>query len=502
MDAVKRRRAAIYCRMSQDREGAGLGVERQRADCEAKAAELGWTVTAVHVDNDVSAYSGKPRKGYRALTADLEAGTADAVLVWHTDRLHRSPAELEDYVKLCDEHKIVTQTVQAGLLDLATPSGRMNARMLGAAARYEVEHKSERTKRAQRQAAEAGRWLGGLPPLGWNVQPDGTATLDRAAARRIRRATADVLAGVSLGSIVSAWNAAGFTTGTHAHGCEDKAKCVTAGRRNRGVDCPKSTPRTWTYTSLRQVLTRARNAGLTQLHGETVGKSMWPALVSEDQWRAVCALLANPDRRRSQSNRAKWLLAGIALCGSPGCGLPLRSATVFSNRARGTTRTVYRCPAVGKGHVARSAVECDDFINGLIERRIAQPDFAEVLTDDSARPDAEALRGEAVALRQRLADLPKQLADASIPAHVTTEALRAIQDRLRAVERDLAAAGRGSVFAGVVNAADPVKAWQASPIERRRAMVRAYLLVTVLPSGRRGNVFDPDLIDVRRRHAV
>src|SRR5690348_12936743 len=107
------RRAAIYCRISQDREGAGLGVERQRQDCEALAARLGWTITAVHVDNDTSAHSGKPRPGYAALLADIEAGTADAVLVWHTDRLHRSPAELETFVEICERRGVFTQTVKA-----------------------------------------------------------------------------------------------------------------------------------------------------------------------------------------------------------------------------------------------------------------------------------------------------------------------------------------------------------------------------------------------------
>src|SRR4249920_1550944 len=78
-------RAAVYVRVSRDKTGAGLGVDRQEADCRAKAAELGWTVVAVYADNDLSAYSGKPRPGYRRLLADVRAGAVDAVVVWHTD---------------------------------------------------------------------------------------------------------------------------------------------------------------------------------------------------------------------------------------------------------------------------------------------------------------------------------------------------------------------------------------------------------------------------------
>jgi len=114
------------------------------------------TIVSTHTDNDLSAYSGKPRPGYRALLDDIEASRVDAVLIWHTDRLHRSPRELEEYVELCERRKITTQTVQAGELDLATPSGRAVARTLGAWSRFESEHKSERDQ-AGSGAGSAGR---------------------------------------------------------------------------------------------------------------------------------------------------------------------------------------------------------------------------------------------------------------------------------------------------------------------------------------------------------
>ncbi|NYI46303.1 DNA invertase Pin-like site-specific DNA recombinase [Nocardioides aromaticivorans] len=56
---MQKNRAAIYTRISQDRTGAGLGVDRQEQDCRAKAEELGLDVVAVFSDNDTSAY--RPR---------------------------------------------------------------------------------------------------------------------------------------------------------------------------------------------------------------------------------------------------------------------------------------------------------------------------------------------------------------------------------------------------------------------------------------------------------
>jgi DNA invertase Pin-like site-specific DNA recombinase len=57
-------RAAIYARLSADRDGSGLAVERQQEDCEKLCDERGWDVVAVLIDNDMSATSGKRRPGF------------------------------------------------------------------------------------------------------------------------------------------------------------------------------------------------------------------------------------------------------------------------------------------------------------------------------------------------------------------------------------------------------------------------------------------------------
>ena len=45
--------AVIYCRISSDRAGEGLGVARQQEDCEKLAKQLGWKVARVIIDNCV-----------------------------------------------------------------------------------------------------------------------------------------------------------------------------------------------------------------------------------------------------------------------------------------------------------------------------------------------------------------------------------------------------------------------------------------------------------------
>ena len=136
-------------------------------------------------------------------------GKGARLIAWHTDRLHRRPIELESFIDLCDRRGIQVQTVKAGTVDLSTPSGKMVARMLGAAARHEVEHSIERQKRAKEQAALDGKYRGGRRAFGYEA--DGVAARTEEAAA-IRKAAENVLAGVSLRQVARDWNAAGLRT--------------------------------------------------------------------------------------------------------------------------------------------------------------------------------------------------------------------------------------------------------------------------------------------------
>src|SRR5262245_18603406 len=98
--------AAIYCRISSDRSGDGLGVARQEELCRTLAADRGWPVAEVYTDNDRSAYSRKKRPEYERMLGDVEAGLVDAVVCVDLDRLTRRPAELERFIDLANEHDV------------------------------------------------------------------------------------------------------------------------------------------------------------------------------------------------------------------------------------------------------------------------------------------------------------------------------------------------------------------------------------------------------------
>lgn len=313
-----KRAAAIYVRISEDREGARLGVQRQAQDCRELALRLGWDVVALYEDNDISAYSGKARPGYKRLIESLSSGQADAVLAWHPDRLHRRPIELESFMELVEARQILVATVQAGELDLSTPSGRLIARQLGSVARYESEHKATRIRRAFAQRREMGRPHQGRRLYGYN----GTEIVEDEATH-IRWAVDRLSQG-------AAWNA------------------VVRDLNDRGAIT--STGKQWDRHTLRRVLSNPRLVGQLVHGGAVVSKGAWQPILSQREWALLQERIAGGPPARGPAVR--HLLSGTLRCGSCGQGL-LHNAGGPDKRRGGTRRSVYGC-APSPGGVRRA----------------------------------------------------------------------------------------------------------------------------------------------------
>ena len=97
-------RAGIYARISSDREGDQLGVTRQIEDCGGWRSGAAGGRRSVYVDDDVSAWSGKPRPEYERMLDDLRVAARSAAC-WSgiSTGCTRQPRELEAFIDLCDE---------------------------------------------------------------------------------------------------------------------------------------------------------------------------------------------------------------------------------------------------------------------------------------------------------------------------------------------------------------------------------------------------------------
>lgn len=478
-------RAVMYCRISQDRTGAGLGVDRQQEDCEALAERNGWDVVETYVDNDVSAYrKGKKRPGYQRMMADLDQGTATIVVAWHTDRLHRSVTELEGYIDLCEKRGVSTYTVQAGELDLATPTGRMVARMLGNVARYESEHKGARVARARQQKAMAGEWAGGNRPFGWGMPTGGTRKkADRQTGEEVEVPELDMTEVVPAeAEALLLWTDTILSGGSIrglVQWCADKGVTTTRGNRITHVD-------------MRDMLMRPRNAGIAIYRGEEVGRGQWKAIVPEEKFRAVVAVLMDPSRRTNSGAQPKWVGSMLYLCGRD-CG---QGMTV--TQSGGRRYPSYRCPT-GHGGGRRAEI-VDQYVEDVVVERLLADDAHDLLLPSADDVDVAGLQAEGEEIRQRMKTLGGQFGGGLLELGPFTEGMNVARAQLDGVTRQLARAATRDPLVGLVGAKDPRKAWRALELDRQRNVLRALVEVTLMPprQGRMpdGGYFDYDAVVV------
>ena len=220
----------LYLRISKD-DGTSLAVDRQEAECRAKAQSLGLTITEVYTDQGRSASSKRVvRPEYDRMLADAREGRIGGVITWAHDRLTRQPEQLGDWLALADGgFKLVTV---AGELDLSSDSGRLAARIFVAVAEGEVRRKGARQVSANRQRAEQGIPYAKVRAFGYLR---GGMELHPVEAPLVAEAVAGLIAGTaSVHGTVNAWNRQGILT-------------------TRG--------KAWNRTSLRRVLTSWRICG-------------------------------------------------------------------------------------------------------------------------------------------------------------------------------------------------------------------------------------------------
>lgn len=468
-------RALIYCRISADREGRELGVDRQENDCRDYCAQRGYEVAGIYVDNDISASTKarKERPKYKEVLAAAKAGTGDVIVTYTSNRLTRRPREHEDIIDLATNFPVRVEYLKSPSFDLNTSAGRLVARILAASDASEAEDIGERARRQKLEVASTGLWRGGRRPFGYEA--DGMRVVPSEAAEVAHMAEM-VLLGGSLRSLAADLNARGVRTSTGA---------------------------AWRQEAVRKVLLRPRNAGLVDYRGSILGPAQWQPLIKEETWRAVVAVLTNPARTTHTSTGRRWLGSGIYRCGL--CGAPVKAHTTISAvRPGSVTKPQYVCTR--KKEIARNCADVDDLVASVVIERCSRPDALELLVE---RPgtDMTALHAHAAGLRERRDELTALFTDGAIDAVQLRDGTARLREQITLIEARIAEASRGSVLAGLAGAPDPAAVWDGMALDRRRAVVSALMRVWLLrapkgkPAGWRPgeSYFRPETVEITPR---
>ena len=170
----KRIRCAIYTRKSTDEglDKAFNSLDAQREACAAfvlSQKHEGWTVLPELYDD--GGYSGgtMERPALERLIADIEAGRVDVVVVYKVDRLTRALSDFAKLVEVFDRRGVsfVSITQQ---FNTTSSMGRLTLNVLLSFAQFEREVIGERVRDKIAASKKKGMWMGGMPPLGYDVK--------------------------------------------------------------------------------------------------------------------------------------------------------------------------------------------------------------------------------------------------------------------------------------------------------------------------------------------
>ena len=413
--------AAIYARISSDPTGTELGVTRQLEDCRRLATSQGLRVAEEYVDDDRSAWSGKVRPAYRRMLDDLRAGSVGAVLIYHSDRLHRQPRELEEYIEVCEPRGVPTFACVSGRIDLSNPDGRLVARMLGAMAAHESDSRSRRIRRKHQELAEDGRLAGGgSRPFGYLAD---RRTVDPIEAAAVREAVARVLAGDSLRSVAADWN--------------DRGSLSVSGGA-------------WSIQVLGGCSTSARISGQRSLQGRDRGRRRMGA----DHHPGGDGAAARPPRTiaapaASRTVRRYLLAGGLLRCG--------HCDAVLVSRPRGDGERRYVCAKgpgqPGCGRIGVMADPIEGLITEAVLYRLDTPELAAALAG-AATEDAQASAAadSLAADQEQLAELARAYGERQITFPEFLAAGKPIEARIDAAKRHLSRLTHTTAIAEYVGA--------------------------------------------------
>jgi site-specific DNA recombinase len=186
-----RLRCAIYTRKSTEE---GLDQEFNSLDSQREAAEAfiqsqrreGWIALPESYDDGGFTGANMDRPALTRLLHAVEAGEVDCVVVYKVDRLSRSLLDFTRMLSLFEKHQVsfVAVTQQ---FNTSTSLGRLTLNILLSFAQFERELIGERTRDKMSAARRKGKWVGGCPVLGYDVDPGGgRLVVNEAEAERVR----------------------------------------------------------------------------------------------------------------------------------------------------------------------------------------------------------------------------------------------------------------------------------------------------------------------------
>jgi len=346
-------RCAIYTRKSTDE---GLDSDFNSLDAQREAGEAfiqsqrseGWVCLPDRYDDGGFSGGNVERPALQRLLGNIAAGRVDCVVVYKVDRLSRSLLDFARIMEIFQDHhaSFVSVTQQ---FNTSTSMGRLMLNVLLSFAQFEREIIGERTRDKLAAARRRGKWIGGQPVLGYDIDREKKRlVVNKGEAKLVKQIFGLYIKAESMDAVIAELDRRGVRT---------KSWITKKGRKRGGGFIDKNI--------LSRMLTNVLYVGKVAYKDE-VHPGEHEAIVDDETFRRASRILrANRFTGGAvRRNRHGALLKGILRCGS--CDCP--TSHTFTRR-KGRLYRYYICNLSNKRGAAHGcptkqmpAQEIEDFV--------------------------------------------------------------------------------------------------------------------------------------------
>lgn len=165
-------KCAIYTRKSTEHglEQEFNSLQNQEESCKAYIASQsfnGWQYYKTYSDAAISGGTME-RPALKQMLDDMAHGLVNTVVVYKVDRLSRSILDFHKMMQYFNKYNANFVSITQSF-DTSTSMGKLTLNMLLSFAQFEREVSSERVRDKIRASKAKGLWMGGNPPLGYDV---------------------------------------------------------------------------------------------------------------------------------------------------------------------------------------------------------------------------------------------------------------------------------------------------------------------------------------------
>jgi len=307
---IKRVLCAIYTRVSTseglEQEFSSLDNQRESAESYILSQKSeGWVTFPERYDDGGYTGANTDRPALLKLIADIKDGKINCVVVYKVDRLSRSLLDFSQLLEFFDQNSVTFVSVTQHF-NTNTSMGRLTLNILLSFAQFEREIISERTRDKMGAAKKKGKWIGGKPPLGYDLDKiNHKLIINPQEARLVKEIFELYLEKRSLLSVAMTLNEKGHKTKLHT---------TLQGNKYGGISLKS--------TNIQLTLKNPFYIGKVSYHGE-----LYPGeqerIISDEVFQKAQAILADNRRERKIADTTKniGLLSSLLRCKACNCSM-------------------------------------------------------------------------------------------------------------------------------------------------------------------------------------